>query len=174
MISHKITLFELKHPVLQKRASDIAWSKKKLCLFLSSKTVEAWLAELIFWQLFDLTRKLVCAMWIICSLSSAAHNNGCFNTQCGYFMIFLSLRFYVISIFEDPRSTKCAILTHVEALNFDFHALLGLKFTKLAKFSAKKMVKTAVLQLLHSPKLISRKIWMTEKSWNFQNVQNHL
>ena len=100
----KFDWFHVKSDILNwntlyyKRTSYIAWSKKKLCLFLSSKTVEAWLAELIFWQLFDLTRKLVCAMWIICSLSSAAHNNGCFNTQCGYFMTFLSLRFYVESI----------------------------------------------------------------------------
>ena len=32
------------------------------------------------------------------------------------------------------------------------------------------MVKTAFLELLDPPKLISRKISMTEKSWNFHNV----
>ena len=32
------------------------------------------------------------------------------------------------------------------------------------------MAKTAVLKLLDSLKLISRKVWMTEKSWNFHTV----
>ena len=32
------------------------------------------------------------------------------------------------------------------------------------------MAKTADLELLHSPKLISRKIWVAEKSWNFHTV----
>ena len=32
------------------------------------------------------------------------------------------------------------------------------------------MAKTAVLEIQGSPKLISRKIWMTEKSWNFYTV----
>ena len=44
-------------------------------------------------------------------------------------------------------------------------ALFGMvKFSKSTKFIAPKMSKTAVLQLLDSPKLISRKIWMTENS----------
>ena len=29
----------------------------------------------------------------------------------------------------------------------------------------------SVLELLDSPKLISRKIWITEKSWNFHTVK---
>ena len=32
----------------------------------------------------------------------------------------------------------------------------------------------AVLELLHSPKLISRNFWMTEKSWNFHTVHLHI
>ena len=32
------------------------------------------------------------------------------------------------------------------------------------------MAKTAGFELLYSPKLISRKIWMTEKWWNFHTV----
>ena len=35
---------------------------------------------------------------------------------------------------------------------------------------APKMAKTAFLELWHSPKLISRKIWMIEKSWNSHSV----
>ena len=42
-----------------------------------------------------------------------------------------------------------------------------LRSIKCTKFRAPKM---ALLELLDSPKLISRKIWMTEKSWNFHTV----
>ena len=49
----------------------------------------------------------------------------------------------------------------------NFCTLWRLKFTKLTNFKAPKMIKTPVLVLLNSPKLISRKIWMTKKSWNF-------
>ena len=47
-----------------------------------------------------------------------------------------------------------------------------LKFTKLTKSRASKRAKTVILELLHSRKLISRKIWVIGKSWNFTNV-NH-
>ena len=40
-----------------------------------------------------------------------------------------------------------------------------MQFTKSTKFRAPKMAKLAILELLDSPKLISRKIWVTEKSW---------
>ena len=42
---------------------------------------------------------------------------------------------------------------------------------KLAKFRAQKV---AVLGLLNFPKLISRKIWLTEKSWNFHTVHTYM
>ena len=45
-----------------------------------------------------------------------------------------------------------------------------LKFAKSTKFRTSKMAKTAFLQRLNWSKLISRKIWMTEKSWNFHTV----
>ena len=45
----------------------------------------------------------------------------------------------------------------------DFCTFWRLKCTKLKKFRA-------VLAFLDSPKLISRKIWMTGKSWNFHTV----
>ena len=53
--------------------------------------------------------------------------------------------------FRESRSAESAILTHLEALTFEIY----LKFTKLTKLQAPKVAKTAVL---HSPKLISRKI----------------
>ena len=43
-----------------------------------------------------------------------------------------------------------------------------LKFTKSKPL---KMAQNAVLDLLDSPKLISRKIWVIVKSWNFQTWQ---
>ena len=45
-----------------------------------------------------------------------------------------------------------------------------LKNTKLAKFRALKMSKTSFLELIDSPKLISRKIWVMEKLQNFHTV----
>ena len=40
-------------------------------------------------------------------------------------------------------------------------------------FRDPEIAKTAVLELLDSPKLISRKIWMIGKSWNFHTVHTH-
>ena len=46
-----------------------------------------------------------------------------------------------------------------------------LKFTQLIIFRTPKIAKTAVLGLLEYRKLISRKIWVKEKSWNFHIVK---
>ena len=46
------------------------------------------------------------------------------KTWCGNFRIFLLPRFYVKSIFGDSRSAKCAILKHLEALDFGFYEFL--------------------------------------------------
>ena len=43
-------------------------------------------------------------------------------------------------------------------------------FTKLTKFRAPEIAKMAVIELLDSLKLISRKIWVTEKSQNLHTV----
>ena len=72
--------------------------------------------------------------------------------------------------FEDSWSAKSAILTHLEALNFDFYEFLHFlrdEFTKWKKFKAPKIAKMAVFALLKSTKLISRKIWVIQKSWKF-------
>ena len=97
-------------------------------------------------------------------------------TQCGNFMIFLSLRFYVKAIFVESISAESAILTHLGALNFEFHEFCifwRLQSTKLTKFRAPNMAKMA-LELLNSPKLISRKIWVTEKFCNFHTIHTLL
>ena len=52
----------------------------------------------------------------------------------------------------------------------NFCTFRRLKSTKLTIFKATKIAKKSVLELLDSPKLISRKIWMTEKFWNFHTV----
>ena len=94
------------------------------------------------------------------------------TTQCGNFTIFLSLRFYVKS--GDARSTKSAILTRFGPLDFNFYVffcpLWSVKLTKKSKLKVSKIEKRTFLELLHSSKLISRKIWMTEKSWNFHTA----
>ena len=72
--------------------------------------------------------------------------------------------------FGDSRSAKYAILTNLEALNFDFYEILHFlkaEIDQIHKFQSPKM---AVIELLDSPKLISRKIWMTKKSSNFHIV----
>ena len=52
----------------------------------------------------------------------------------------------------------------------DFCTLFLLKFTILTNFRASKKGKMTILELLHSPKLISWKIWVIQKSWNFHTV----
>ena len=64
-------------------------------------------------------------------------------------------------IFRDFRGPKNAILTHLEALDFDFHEFLHFQKAEIylnQKFRAPKIVKIALFAILHSPKLISRKI----------------
>ena len=64
--------------------------------------------------------------------------------------------------FEDSRSAKSAIFTHLEALNFAFCEILHFlkaEINQITKFRAAKM---AVFELLDSPKLFSRKIWVKE------------
>ena len=61
----------------------------------------------------------------------------------------------------DSTSAKSAISTHSDSLYFAFYEImhfLRVKITKLTKFRALKKANLAVLELLDSPKLISRKI----------------
>ena len=83
------------------------------------------------------------------------------------------LRIYIKLIYGVSRSKKFTILSILEAPNFDFLNFCSfwtLNFTKSTKFKAPQIAKTAVLGLLDSPQMISRKIWMTEKAWNFYIV----
>ena len=56
----------------------------------------------------------------------------------------------------------------------NFSTFERLKFSKLTKFPVPKMAKTAKSALLESLKLISGKIWVIEKSWNFRNAWTQL
>ena len=75
--------------------------------------------------------------------------------------------------FGDSRSANSAILSHLETLNFDFWEFWY--FVKAGndqkiKIQILKMEKMAVLELLGHQNLISRKIWVIEKCWNFHTV----
>ena len=57
--------------------------------------------------------------------------------------------------------SKSVFFTHSEALKLDFHAILHLfksEIDQIDKIQSLKMAKSALLELLNSPKLISRKI----------------
>ena len=77
-------------------------------------------------------------------------------------MIFLSLRFYVKSIFKESKSAKSAILTHLEALNFDLCEFLHFLNAEIAKIG--------FFELLRSSKLISRKNLKNKESSDFHTV----
>ena len=53
--------------------------------------------------------------------------------------------------FGDSRSAKSTILTHLEAIDFEFRTFSWLQFIKLAKFRASKGQNMTFLELLHSP-----------------------
>ena len=97
------------------------------------------------------------------------------KTQFGNFMIFLSLRFYVKIHFGDFSNSKSAILTCLDALSFDFYEIFALfegwKLPIQLNSEPLKLQKRQIFEFLDSPKFISRKIWMTENSWNFHIVQ---
>ena len=77
------------------------------------------------------------------NLGSVIIKTICFNSQCGNYRIFLSLRFYVKLNFGDFRSAKYAILTHLEALNFDFHDFLHFENAEIDQKSKLRISKIA-------------------------------
>ena len=63
--------------------------------------------------------------------------------------------------FGDSRNAKSAILTYLEVLNVDFNEFLHflkVEIYQISKTLSLQITKIAVSDLLHSPKLISRKI----------------
>ena len=93
------------------------------------------------------------------------------NTDLGSLNgVFLPLHFYVKSIFVDFRRTKTAILKIFGPLNFNFwknSTIENVKNSQIFKIQSCSKVKMSVFGSSKWPKLISRKIWVTEKSWNF-------
>ena len=89
------------------------------------------------------------------------------------FLIFVLLRFYVKSILVILNVQNLPFKHNLWVWILIFHDFLHfcmLKITKSTKFRAPKMAKTAVFDLINSPKLISCKIWKTEKSWNLHTL----
>ena len=69
-------------------------------------------------------------------------------SQCGNFRIFLSLRFYVKSILRTLEVQNLPFLTHLEALDFDFHEFLHFLKAEVVDQQINKMTKRVVLELL--------------------------
>ena len=79
--------------------------------------------------------------------------------------------------FEDSRRTKSAIVTHFRGYEFWFLYIFALwkakiyQIYKIRSLRNSECGKMADFARVESPKLISRKIWVIEKSWNFHTVQ---
>jgi len=86
------------------------------------------------------------------------------------FRDFSSLRFYVKSILENlHRRSKNAIFAIFGAMNLA--NLVNSSLQRVQKFRVWKRVLTMInFVLLESSKLISRKIWVMGKLWNFHTV----
>ena len=166
-------------PTIRHTLPSISTMLKNDGCLLGTRKVKTQLCKLIMsksgpckWFIIRLTMMNKFHVWFKCTFYKRFHektNVGTHYTEHGNFVIFLSLKFYMKSFFYYFWSAKSAILTNFEALKFDFYAFLHF----LTKFRAPKIVK-AVFEFLDSLKLISRKIWMTEKSWNFHTVRYSL
>ena len=95
--------------------------------------------------------------------------------QCGNLANFLPLWFHVKSNLADFRRSKTAVFNNFEGFRFwsleKFHTWI---VKSVSKFSAAQMVTMAGLGASKWSKLISRKIWVVEKSWNFHIVYSQL
>ena len=86
----------------------------------------------------------------------------------------MPLKFPVKINFRNYRGPKAAILTHSEALNFDYSWFLHFLKARIyqnKKFRAPEIAKLAFFERLLFPKLISRKS-DAEKFWNFHTVNS--
>ena len=81
-----------------------------------------------------------------------------YGIQCGNLMTFMPFRIYV-------KSFLAAILTFIEALNFDVWEIAYLRMSLISNNSkpAAWIVNMADFEVLKSPKMISRKILMAGK-----------
>ena len=75
--------------------------------------------------------------------------------------------------FGDLERAKIVIFAIVEALKFDFDEFwqyLKVEICQKSIFRVSKIAKRDIFILLGQQKLISRKIWVAEKCWNFHTV----
>ena len=80
----------------------------------------------------------------------------------------MSLRFYVKSLLDNSEVIKLPFLRMWNMLIWQISALR--KYIK-TRFRTSECVKKADFQLLEPPKLISRKIGVIEKLWNFPTLK---
>ena len=96
-------------------------------------------------------------------------------TQCGNFKIFLPLKFYVKSILGILEVQNLPFFDSFRGSAFwlfvNFCTFWSLELTKLTKLRVPKMAKNSIFRTPWYQKLISRKIWVTEKRRNFHTVQ---
>ena len=95
------------------------------------------------------------------------------KSKCGNFMSLLSFRFYVKSILEILEVQNLPFWHILRLWIFIFYELLHfweVEIDQINKIRSLKMAKTADFALLESPKLISRKISVVQKSWNFHTL----
>ena len=100
-------------------------------------------------------------------------------TQCGNFRIFLPLKFYVKSILVNLKSQKLPYCSLEQPWIFniwEFHTWRCQKRSQKFKIqSCSTGPNCSFLGLISKwPKLISRNIWVAEKSWNFHIVYSQL
>ena len=86
------------------------------------------------------------------------HESDCCKFTVWKFQDFSITQILCEIYYGDSRSAKSVILTHLEALNLDFHEFLHFMKAEKRNSEPLKWQKTEILQLLHFLKLISRKI----------------
>ena len=94
----------------------------KLCTHFEAKIYETLASNsLVFF--FSKRRKkftdIVLHLFILRNLKRCIETADCYVAQCGIFMIFLSPRFYVKSIFENLEVLKLPLFAILGAQNFD-------------------------------------------------------
>ena len=99
------------------------------------------------------------------------------RTHCRNLAIFLSVWFYVKSILADFRRSKTAVLTILEAMNFEFwqfFTLENVKSVQKSKIQTCSNGQNGSFWGCNWPKLISHEMWVGEKLLNFHIVYSQL
>ena len=94
--------------------------------------------------------------------------------QCGNFRIFLSLRFYVKSSVGECRKTKTAVFSIFGLWILKSWLITDFKKYKNDKNQNSEHLDMVDFSLIVSPKLISRKNLVIEKSWKLHTVRTSM